>query len=87
MGMSMKRFARLINAHSKKLTNHRHALALHFTFYNWIHIHKTLRITLAMAAGLTHTPMEWGESPSSTCFTRPGRRERQTGTVPNLRAS
>ena len=61
MRMSMKRYALLTNAHSKKLANHRHALALYFTFYNWIRIHKTLRITPAMAAGLTHTPMEWGE--------------------------
>jgi hypothetical protein len=53
MRMSMKRFARLSNAFSKKLANHRHALALYFYFYNWCRIHKTLRVTPAMAAGLT----------------------------------
>jgi IS1 family transposase len=53
MRMSMKRFARLSNAFSKKLANHRHALALYFYFYNWCRIHKTLRVSPAMAAGLT----------------------------------
>lgn len=53
MRMSMKRFARLSNAFSKKLANHRHALALYFYFYNWCRIHKTLRVTPAIAAGLT----------------------------------
>lgn len=53
MRMSMKRFTRLSNAFSKKLANHRHALSLYFTFYNWTRIHKTLRVTPAMAAGLT----------------------------------
>lgn len=53
MRMSMKRFARLSNAYSKKLANHRHAISLYFCFYNWTRIHKTLRVTPAMAAGLT----------------------------------
>ncbi len=53
MRMSMRRFTRLTNAHSKKLNNHRHALSLYFTFYNWTRIHSALRITPAMAAGLT----------------------------------
>ena len=53
MRMSMKRFTRLSNAFSKKLANHRHAISLYFTFYNWTRIHKTLRVTPAMAAGLT----------------------------------
>ena len=53
MRMSMKRFTRLSNAFSKKLANHRHALSLYFTFYNWTRIHKTLRVTPAMAAGIT----------------------------------
>jgi hypothetical protein len=53
MRMHMKRFARLTNAHSKKLQNHRHAISLYFTFYNWTRIHKTLRTTPAMAAGIT----------------------------------
>lgn len=53
MRMSMKRFARLSNAFSKKLASHRNALSLYFYFYNWCRIHKTLRVTPAMAAGLT----------------------------------
>ncbi|MGO4686302.1 IS1 family transposase [Hyphomicrobium sp. 2TAF46] len=53
MRMSMKRFTRLSNAFSKKLASHRHAISLYFTFYNWTRIHKTLRVTPAMAAGLT----------------------------------
>jgi hypothetical protein len=53
MRMSMRRFTRLTNAHSKKLLNHRHAISLYFTFYNWTRIHSALRITPAMAAGLT----------------------------------
>jgi IS1 family transposase len=53
MRMSMKRFARLTNAHSKKLANHSHALALYFMYYNWIRQHASLRVSPAMAAGLT----------------------------------
>lgn len=53
MRMSMKRFARLSNAFSKKLASHRSALALYFYFYNWCRIHKTLRVSPAMSAGLT----------------------------------
>ena len=53
MRMSMRRFTRLINAFSKKLDNHIHALALYFVFYNFTRIHKTLRMSPAMAAGIT----------------------------------
>jgi len=53
MRMSMRRFTRLTNAFSKKLDNHILALALYFTFYNFCHIHKTLRISPAMAASVT----------------------------------
>jgi hypothetical protein len=52
MRMSMRRFTRLTNAFSKKIENHAHAIALHFIFYNFGRIHKTLRITPAMAAGI-----------------------------------
>jgi hypothetical protein len=51
--MSMRRFTRLPNAFSKKLDNHIHALALDFAFYNLCRIHKTLRMSPAMAAGIT----------------------------------
>jgi hypothetical protein len=42
----------LTNAFSKKIANHEHAIALHFMYYNFGRIHKTLRITPAMAAGI-----------------------------------
>jgi IS1 family transposase len=53
MRMSMRRFTRLTNAFSKKLDNHIHALALYFAFYNFVRVHKTLRMSPAMAAGIT----------------------------------
>ena len=53
MRMSMRRFTRLTNAFSKKIDNHGHAVALHFLHYNFARVHKTLRITPAMAAGIS----------------------------------
>lgn len=53
MRMHMRRFTRLTNAFSKKIENHMHAVSLHFMFYNFCRIHKTLRVTPAMEAGLT----------------------------------
>ena len=53
MRMSMRRFTRLTNAYSKKLENHHHAQALYFMFYNFVRIHKTLKMTPAMAAGVS----------------------------------
>lgn len=49
----MRRFTRLTNVFSKKVDNHYYALALYFTFYNFVRQHKTLRCSPAMAAGLT----------------------------------
>jgi IS1 family transposase len=53
MRMGMRRFTRLTNAFSKKLANHEHAVALYFMYYNFCRIHQTLRITPAMAAGVS----------------------------------
>ena len=53
MRMSMRRFTRLTNAFSKKIENHAHAVSLHFMYYNFCRIHKTLKVTPAMAAGVT----------------------------------
>jgi IS1 family transposase len=51
--MNNRRFTRLTNAFSKKLENHENSLAIHFMHYNFCRIHQTLRVTPAMAAGLT----------------------------------
>ncbi len=61
MRMSMRRFTRLTNAFSKKIDNHVHMLSIYFVWYNWIRIHKTLRITPAVAASLTDRLMDWKE--------------------------
>lgn len=53
MRMHMRRFTRLTNAFSKKIENHVCAIALHCMFYNFARIHQTLKITPAMAAGVT----------------------------------
>jgi len=51
--MHSRRMTRLTNAFSKKMANHAHAMALHFLYYNFVRIHKTLRTTPAMAAGVS----------------------------------
>jgi IS1 family transposase len=51
--MHSRRMTRLTNSFSKKMENHAHAMALHFLYYNFVRIHKTLKVTPAMAAGVT----------------------------------
>ncbi len=56
-----RRFTRLTNAFSKKIENHLHMLSLYFVHYNFCRIHKSLRVSPAMAAGVSDTlhDMEW----------------------------
>jgi len=61
MRMSMRRFTRLTNAFSKKFENHAHMVALYAVWYNFLRIHKSLRVTPAMAAGVADTLMTWEE--------------------------
>lgn len=53
MRMQMRRFTRLTNAFSKKVENLSAAVSLHFAHYNFVRLHKSLRITPAMAAGVS----------------------------------
>jgi IS1 family transposase len=53
MRMGMRRFTRLTNGFSKKIENHFYAVAIHFMHYNFCRVHKSLRVTPAMEAGLT----------------------------------
>ena len=55
--MSMRRFTRLTNGLSKKVENLAHSVALHYMHYNFAKIHKTLRVTPAMEAGIA--PHAW----------------------------
>lgn len=59
--MQLRRFTRLTNAYSKKLGNLKAALALHFAHYNFCRIHQTLRVTPAMAAGVSERVWELNE--------------------------
>lgn len=61
MRMHMRRFTRLTNAFSKKIENLAHQVALHQMFYNFVRIHQTLRVTPAMAAGVTDRLWEIGD--------------------------
>lgn len=55
MRMGMRRFTRLTNGFSKKIENHMAAIAIHYMYYNFVRIHKSLRCSPAMAAGVSNT--------------------------------
>lgn len=57
----MRRFTRLTNAFSKKVENHAYAVALHMMYYNFVRIHQKLRVTPAMAAGVSERLWEIGD--------------------------
>ncbi|MGD1035675.1 MAG: IS1 family transposase [Roseiarcus sp.] len=61
MRMHNRRFTRLTNAFSKKFENHAHMVAIWAVWYNFVRIHTTLRVTAAMAAGLSETVMDWAQ--------------------------
>ncbi len=61
MRMHMRRFTRLTNAFSKKVENHAYAVALHMMYYNFVRIHSKLRMSPAMAAGVTDRLWEIGD--------------------------
>jgi IS1 family transposase len=61
MRMAMRHFTRLTNAFSKKLANLKAALALHFAHYSFLRVHRTLRVTPAMEAGITGHVWTWEE--------------------------
>jgi IS1 family transposase len=76
MRMSMRRFTRLTNAFSKKLENHIHMLSLYFVHYNFCRIHKTLRVTPAMQAGLIGEvkDMDWIVGMIDSAQSKPAKR-------------
>ena len=61
MRMSMRRYTRKTNGFSKKLENHRYMVSLYATYYNFLRLHQTLRVTPAMQAGLVDTlyDLDW----------------------------
>ncbi len=76
MRMGMRRFTRLTNAFSKKIENHLHMLSLYFVHYNFVRIHKTLKVTPAMAAGVSDTlhDMEFIVGLIDAAAPKPGKR-------------
>lgn len=76
MRMHMRRFTRLTNGFSKKLANHCHMVALYTVFYNFVKIHKSLRVTPAMESGLADEvrDFEWIVGLIDLNAPKPGRR-------------
>jgi hypothetical protein len=61
MRMHNRRFTRLTNAFSKKFENHAHMVAIWSVWYNFLRIHTTLRVTPAIASGVSETVMDWAQ--------------------------
>lgn len=61
MRMHMRRFTRMTNAFSKKFENHCHMVRIYTWWYNFIRIHKSLKVSPAMEAGITDRLWEWGD--------------------------
>jgi hypothetical protein len=59
--MGVRRYTRLVNAHSKKSENHAAMTALHFAHYNLVKMHSAIRCTPAMAAGIEQTMWSMGD--------------------------
>ena len=59
--MHMRRFTRLTNGFSKKVENHAYVVALHMMYYNFVRLHSKLRMSPAMAAGVTDRLWEIGD--------------------------
>lgn len=76
MRMHMRRFTRLTNGFSKKVESHVNAVSLHFAYYNFVRIHKTLRVSPAMAAGVTDRLWEMSDLVAivEAAEAKPGRR-------------
>lgn len=76
MRMGMRRFARHTNGFSKRIENHACALALHFAYYNFCRLHRSIGATPAMAAGVTDRIMEVSDLVNLTENSRPKPRPR-----------
>jgi len=72
--MHIRKFTRLTNVFSKKIENHCYAIALHFVYYNFCKIHKSLSITPAMQAGLTKRVMSIEDIANLALIEAPGKR-------------
>ena len=78
--MANRRFTRLTNAFSKKLANHCHMVALYTVWYNFVKMHKTLKMTPALAANVsTRSGRSTISSPWSTSTTRRSRGRSRAG--------
>jgi IS1 family transposase len=84
MRMGMRRFTRLTNGFSKKIGNHIAAVAIYFIHYNFCRVHQTLRITPAMAAGITDHI--WSVEEVCALAQRPERSGRRIEKIMVLRA-